>query len=153
MSIGSRIKAARERQNIKQMELAEMIDTHPVTISRWERNINTPDTNTLKKIADKLNTTVAYLSEEVNTPDRADKVGKTEESKPAEQTVETKEETPPKIDTQTKYKNDLYYKFPNGGEISLPAGGEYLKLFERLVTQGLAAQNNNKQTTPGAKDS
>ena len=132
MSIGSRIKEARERKKIKQVELAGMLDTHPITLSRWERDINTPDGNILKKIAEKLSVTVAYLSGESKIPD----ISKTENIKP-----EQSSETPKKIETHTEYKKDLYYKFPNGAEVSLPASPEYVALFEKLITQGLDAQN------------
>lgn len=64
MSVGSRIREARGRKRIRQRALAEMIGAHPVTISRWERGVNLPDSGTLSRIAEVLETTVAYLSGE-----------------------------------------------------------------------------------------
>ena len=139
MSIGSRIKEARERKKIKQAELAEMLDMHPITLSRWERDINTPDGNILKKIAEKLSVTVAYLSGESTIPDIP--VNDAEQAQ--------SDEMPTKVETQAEYKNDLYYKFPNGAELSLPASPQYITLFEKLVTRSLDAQikNNSNNST------
>lgn len=71
MSIGEKIREARELCHLKQAELAERIDANTVTISRWERNVNVPNSSALKKLASALNTTVAYLSGETDTSGRA----------------------------------------------------------------------------------
>ena len=71
MSIGEKIREARELCRLKQSELAEKIDANTVTVSRWERNINVPNSTALKKIAAALNTTVAYLSGETDNPARS----------------------------------------------------------------------------------
>ena len=71
MSIGEKIREARELCHLKQAELAEKIDANTVTVSRWERNINVPNSAALKKLASALSTTVAYLTGETDTPERA----------------------------------------------------------------------------------
>lgn len=46
-TIGRRIAVARTYRGITQTELAEVLGKHPVTISKWETGIQTPDGDTI----------------------------------------------------------------------------------------------------------
>ena len=69
-TVGERIKLAREKKGLKQEKLGELIGAHTVTISRWERGINQPNSDTLSRIAHVLETSVAYLTGETDDPKR-----------------------------------------------------------------------------------
>ena len=62
MTIGERIKAARERKNISQIELAKLIGSSKQSVYKYEKNIitNIPS-NKIEAIAKALNTTPAEL--------------------------------------------------------------------------------------------
>lgn len=69
-TMGERIKLVREKKGLKQEKLGELIGAHAVTISRWERGINQPNSDALKRIAHVLETSVAYLTGETDDPKR-----------------------------------------------------------------------------------
>jgi transcriptional regulator with XRE-family HTH domain len=62
--LGQRIKVAREDQGWKQKELARAVHVEPMTVSRWERGINTPDLETLRLIAQATHKPQSYFVEE-----------------------------------------------------------------------------------------
>lgn len=49
--LGRRIKQARDDRGWKQKDLAQQVHVEPMTVSRWERGVNTPDLDTLALIA------------------------------------------------------------------------------------------------------
>ena len=49
--LGQRIKQAREDRGWKQKDLAQAVHVEPMTVSRWERGVNTPDLDTLALVA------------------------------------------------------------------------------------------------------
>lgn len=53
--VGKRIKAIRESQCIKQVELANMIDIEPTNLSKIERGAHFPKDETINKIVKALN--------------------------------------------------------------------------------------------------
>ena len=53
--IGKRIKELREANNIKQFELAEMLEMEPSNLTRIENGYQFPKEENLSKIASKLN--------------------------------------------------------------------------------------------------
>jgi len=59
MTVGNNIKKA--RGNMKQAELAEILDVDISTVSRWENDKNVPNSKMLKKIADALKTSTNFL--------------------------------------------------------------------------------------------
>ena len=70
MSVGNRIKELRKKAGIyNQEELAFRLGTARQTVSSWERDIFLPDSKTLKRLAEELNTTVSYLLGEEETRD------------------------------------------------------------------------------------
>jgi transcriptional regulator with XRE-family HTH domain len=64
MSMGERIRLARDEIGMSQVELAEAVGVDSNTISRWERNLNRVTSDYVRKLAKALNKTIPYLYEE-----------------------------------------------------------------------------------------
>jgi len=62
MTIGNRIKTLRRQLNYSQEYIAEQLDISRQAVSKWEKDITSPDTNNLIQLAELLNTTVEYLA-------------------------------------------------------------------------------------------
>ena len=62
MSIGERISDLRREKKLSQGLLAEALDVSRQAISKWENDQSSPDTLHLVKLADVLDTEVAYLA-------------------------------------------------------------------------------------------
>lgn len=62
MSIGERIAELRNKKNISQGGLAQMLGVSRQAISKWENDQSSPDTLHLIKLADTLDTEVEYLA-------------------------------------------------------------------------------------------
>ncbi|WP_430909770.1 helix-turn-helix domain-containing protein, partial [Maribacter sp. 2-571] len=54
MSFGDNLKRIRADRDISQGDLAKLIDVHATHISRYERNLTSPNIDVAKKIADAL---------------------------------------------------------------------------------------------------
>lgn len=62
MSLGERIKAARDNKGLKQSELADLIDVKSSgVISNWEKDINKPDADKIIKLCEVLDISASYL--------------------------------------------------------------------------------------------
>lgn len=61
-TIGDRIVNMRESLNVTQKSLAEKINVTSATMCKYENNINVPNAEVLKLLADTLNTTTDYLT-------------------------------------------------------------------------------------------
>jgi transcriptional regulator with XRE-family HTH domain len=61
MDLGSRIKEARERQNLSQDELAERMDISRQAISKWETGKSYPDIEKILKLSDIFNLSLDEL--------------------------------------------------------------------------------------------
>lgn len=61
-TIGDRILNMRDNLDITQKNLAEMINVTSATMSKYENNINIPNAEILRLLADNLNTTTDYLT-------------------------------------------------------------------------------------------
>ena len=61
MSIGNKIKEYREKNNMTQKEIAEILGVEPGTISKYESGMIEPNIESLKRLADTFNTTVDEL--------------------------------------------------------------------------------------------
>lgn len=74
---GKRLKEARHMKGITTISLAKLLSVGNNTVSRWESGTREPDLETIGKIADILNTSVAYLMGETDdlTPPQASRVG------------------------------------------------------------------------------
>ena len=63
MTVGARIRAAREAIGISQMELAERLEVEQGTVSRWENGDREPRLTTLAQIAAALDQDLVYFFE------------------------------------------------------------------------------------------
>ena len=62
MSLGERIRKARDAKGLKQSELAEMIEVKSAgVISNWEKDINKPDADKIIKLCEVLGISASYL--------------------------------------------------------------------------------------------
>lgn len=59
--IGARLKAAREKAGLTQIQLANLMETKQNTVWRWENETYIPDDNTKMKLARILNVSIGYL--------------------------------------------------------------------------------------------
>lgn len=60
-SLGSRIRAARLKLHVSQPTLGRHCGVHPITISRWERNLVVPDSANLLKASSFLGVSIGWL--------------------------------------------------------------------------------------------
>ncbi len=65
---GSRLKERRKKKNLTAQQLADMVRVSRVTVSRWESNVYETDDATVRKLADVLDTSIAYLMGESANP-------------------------------------------------------------------------------------
>lgn len=61
MTIGKRIAALRREKELKQDELAEMLNVSPQAVSKWENDQTCPDISLLPRLAEILGVTVDEL--------------------------------------------------------------------------------------------
>ena len=59
--VGKRIKELREARNIKQVELAELIDMEATNLSKLEKGVHLPKEDNLNKITNALNVEIKDL--------------------------------------------------------------------------------------------
>jgi len=68
IAIGARIKAAQDRVNLTQEQLAEIIDISPTHMSVIERGVKTPKLDTFVRIANALGVSTDALLQDVVVP-------------------------------------------------------------------------------------
>lgn len=61
MSIGERIKQARVKAGLTQVDLAAAIGMDPSSVSHWERDVSSPQSESLAAVARALGVTVDSL--------------------------------------------------------------------------------------------
>ena len=62
MSLGERIRKARDAKGLKQSELADLIDVKSSgVISNWEKDINKPDADKIIKLCEVLDISASFL--------------------------------------------------------------------------------------------
>jgi transcriptional regulator with XRE-family HTH domain len=66
--LGERIKKLRKEKKLTQQELGEKVNVTKVSISGYENGNRTPDTETLQKLADVLETSTDYLLGRTDEP-------------------------------------------------------------------------------------
>ncbi len=59
--LGQRIREARKEKRWKQKHLAAAVHVEPVTVSRWERCVTTPDLDTIELIAETTDKPLSYF--------------------------------------------------------------------------------------------
>ncbi len=62
MTIGSRIAKCRKKKNLSQTYVAEALDLTRQAVSKWETDVNVPDTENLIKLAKLFGVSVEYLA-------------------------------------------------------------------------------------------
>jgi transcriptional regulator with XRE-family HTH domain len=67
MSIGERIIELRKKLDMSQGDLAKAMNVSRQAVSKWENDLNSPDTIKLIQLADVLDTDVEYLATGRNT--------------------------------------------------------------------------------------
>lgn len=60
-TVGERIKRLRERKDLTQKELADLIDITEASLSRYENNLRSPRATILSRMAKALDTTSDYI--------------------------------------------------------------------------------------------
>lgn len=118
MVFGERLRKLREGK-YTQEELAEKMNVHNITISKWENGAQYPHSNRISELAQILGTTPAYLLGDTDNPESNANLPKAQpESKPAE--------------------NALIWEC-NGKRLALPNTPETRTLFERLVLASMGS--------------
>ena len=130
--IGEKIKELIEQKGLTQGELAALIGNDGNTISRWERNKIGVGNKYIVKLAQALDTPVAYLMDlETDASEHRKPVDKVE---PVQGEINF--EPVDKVDTARKTsvdKGTLRYKFSNGQEIDVPNTPENAAMFWEIV--------------------
>lgn len=62
MTIGNRIRTLRKRLNYSQEYLAEQLNVSRQAVSKWEKDLTSPDTKNMIQLAQLLNSTVEYIA-------------------------------------------------------------------------------------------
>lgn len=66
MNIGDRLRKARERKEISQLEVSKRININNKTLSRYENGNSEPDYSTLKSLAELYGVGISYFFNEYN---------------------------------------------------------------------------------------
>jgi len=56
-----RLKELREEKNLTQEQLGKELDIHPITISKWERGVSTPNIDVLETLTNFFKVPAGYL--------------------------------------------------------------------------------------------
>lgn len=75
MSLGKRLKEARERCGLSQKQAAQKLNITNKALSTYERDFRDPDTGTLKRLAELYNVSTDYLLD--RKPNKTSKLDKT----------------------------------------------------------------------------
>ncbi len=67
----ARLKRLRKEKHLTQQEVGDIIGVSKVAVSGYENGIRSPETETLKKIAELFNTSIDYLVGYSDIPNRA----------------------------------------------------------------------------------
>lgn len=129
MYFAERIKSLRTKERYSQVQFGDIIGVKPNTVWRWENNKAKPDTETIVKIAQALNTTASYLLGETDMPKRTQEMS---------ETISTSGITPKA--EETSFKTDagmMTYEFSDKERISMPAIPELVPAFQKMVADKL----------------
>ncbi len=69
MSFGQKLRSARKKRGMTQKELAEAVGAKHNSVSNWEKDLNRPDTDTIRRICDALGVDANELFEEKGLSD------------------------------------------------------------------------------------
>lgn len=68
LQIGARLRLARHAAGMSQQQLADVIGSHVMVVSSWERDKSTPSADSLDALAGALGVSVDYLLGRTNDP-------------------------------------------------------------------------------------
>lgn len=71
LSFKEKLRGLRKKSGMNQRQLADAISTSFSTLRRWESGERSPDLQVLIRIAEVLDTSVAYLTGETDNPERS----------------------------------------------------------------------------------
>ena len=125
MVFGERLRKLREKK-YTQEELAEKLNVHSITISKWENGIQAPHSNRISELAQILGTTPAYL------------LGDTDD--PKSNIVAPNNFRAIKDTTQERNTNMAMITLDNGRKAEAPATPEGYAFLERLFMASLGSQ-------------
>ena len=63
MTLGNRISRLRTERKYSQEYLAERMDVSRQAVSKWEKDLSSPDTKNLIRLAELFNVSVEYLAQ------------------------------------------------------------------------------------------
>ena len=123
MTFADKIKYLRKRERYSQIKFSQIVGVKPNTVWRWESGKAKPDTNTIMKIAQVLNTSIEYLLGEDNISEQEDVITS----------------IPPKTKEQSMKidKGLMTYYFSNGEKVEMPAIPELVPAFQQIVANRL----------------
>lgn len=133
MIFGERLKQLREGK-FSQEELAEMLNVHNNTISKWENGTQEPRTKRVGELAHILGTSTAYLLGETDNPAAND-----EEVLPNPSISRTRQKS--SKEHSLNY-GMLVYENKEGERFEAPATEEGIKYIERMRTLGIYINGN-----------
>ena len=121
MTLGEKIRKLREKK-YTQEELAEKMNVHSITISKWETGAQIPHGSRISELARVLGTTTAYLLGDTDNPE-------------AESVL-----PPPSVKEQHQERNTnmAVITLDGGRKVEAPATPDGYAFLERLFAMSLA---------------
>ena len=121
MTLGEKIRKLREKK-YTQEELAEKMNVHSITISKWETGAQIPHGSRISELARVLGTTTAYLLGDTDNPE-------------AESVL-----LPPSVKEQHQERNTnmAVITLDGGRKVEAPATPDGYAFLERLFAMSLA---------------
>ncbi len=74
MNFGERLKLLREDKDLKQEDIAKIMNVDRSTVGKWESSPSKPDYEKLIKLADYFNVSVDYLLGRTNIKEKSDQI-------------------------------------------------------------------------------
>lgn len=129
-TLGEKIKTLRKKKGLTQKQLADAIPTSFSTFRRWEKDGHSPNIQFLSRLAEILNTSVAFLSGENDLSTNNDTIKITAPNTTKEQSF--------KVD-----KGMMTYCFSDTEKIEMPAIPELAPIFKEMVAERLKANQKS----------
>ena len=137
--LGERMRVAREKICMSQEELAENVGMHTNTIARWERNEVMPRGNSLKKLAQALHVSTAYLLDSDTDPFSINRDIIHDVS--ASPTVKQERAKTKETASESVSPLCLSYTGKDGDKLELPDTPKNRELFQLLVMKMIAGNS------------
>ena len=128
MQFAERIKSLRTKERYSQVQFGQLLGVKSNTIWRWENDKAKPNSETVKRIAQVLKTTAAYLLGETDSPNQSFE----ERNNVLSTSTQKTEEKSSKTD-----RGMMTYEFSDHDKISMPAIPELIPTFQKMVADKL----------------